>query len=229
MGPLPVRVRVTVTEVRAPAPGSEGGALEVPLATAQHILWGQAEIEAIELTSMSEPWGLGRRVRAVLGDRSDLRVKGMEEIHRSLLLALALERVMIFVAVGLILLVASLNLLCNVAMIAAEKRRDLAILAGIGLEPVRLRRLFLLLGLGIGAAGAIGGAVVGSAIAWILNITGALPLPRGIFVVSSVPFTVDPVTVATVVALALALAAIASWLPSRIVARREPADGLRYE
>jgi len=230
MGPLPVRIRVAVTEVRAPAPGgAEGGALLVPLATAQRILWGRPEVEAIELTSTSDPWGLGRRVRAALGERVDLRIEGMDQIHQPLLLALALERIMIFVAVGLILLVAALNLLCNVAMVAAEKRRDLAILAGLGLEPVRLRRLFLLLGLGIGAVGAVGGAVIGTALAWILNVTGALPLPRGVFVVSSVPFTVDPTTVATVIALAMGLSAVASWLPSRIVARREPADGLRYE
>ncbi len=229
MGPLPIRFRVEVDGVRAPEPGAEGGVLQVPLSTAQRVLWGRPEVEAIELTAASDPWNLGRRVRAVLGDRGDLRVEGVEELHQPLLLALALERIMIFVAVGLILLVASLNLLCNVAMIAAEKRRDLAILAGMGLEPVRLRRLFLLLGLGIGAVGAVGGAIIGTGVAWILNATGALPLPRGVFVVASVPFAVDPITVATVIALALGLAAVASWLPSRIVARREPAEGLRFE
>jgi ABC-type lipoprotein release transport system permease subunit len=35
--------------------------------------------------------------------------------------------------------------------------------------------------------------------------------------------------VGLVMAVALALAAAASWLPSRLVARREPAEGLRYE
>ncbi len=229
MGPLPIRIRVTVDRVQAPGPGTEGGVLQVPLETAQRALWGRPEVEAIELSAATDQWALGRRVRAVLEDKTDLRIEGIEELHRPLLLALALERIMIFVAVGLILVVASLNLLCNVAMVAAEKRRDLAVLAGMGLEPVRLRRLFLLLGLGIGAVGAVGGAVIGSAIAWILDISGALPLPRGVFVVSSVPFRVDPLTVATVVGLALGLAALASWLPSRAVARREPADGLRYE
>jgi lipoprotein-releasing system permease protein len=169
-------------------------------------------------------------VREALAEEGvPLQVKGLEELHRPLLLALALERVMIFVAVGLMLVVAALNLLCNVAMVAAEKRTDLAVLAGLGLPPRALRRLFLLLGLGVGLLGSMVGALLGIVTSVVLDRTQALPLPRGVFVVSSVPFRVDPAMVVLVMAVALALAAAASWLPSRIVARREPAEGLRYE
>jgi lipoprotein-releasing system permease protein len=73
------------------------------------------------------------------------------------------------------------------------------------------------------------GAALGVLVAVILDRTGALPLPRGVFVVSSVPFKVDPAMVALVMAVALALSVIASWFPSRMVARRQPAEGLRYE
>ena len=136
---------------------------------------------------------------------------------------------MIFVAVGLMLVVAALNLLCNVAMVAAEKRVDLAVLAGIGLTPRSLRRLFLFLGMGIGVVGASVGALLGVVISLSLDRSGALPLPRGVFNFTSVPFKVEPSMVAVVMAVALALAAAASWLPSRMIARREPAEGLRYE
>jgi lipoprotein-releasing system permease protein len=114
-------------------------------------------------------------------------------------------------------------------MVAAEKRTDLAVLAGLGLPPKSLRRLFLLIGLGIGVCGAVTGAVVGSGLAIALDATEALPLPRGVFMQSSVPFDVDPGMVAVVVLAALALSTAAAWLPSRMVARREPAEGLRYE
>lgn len=229
MGPVPIRIRVLVEEVDVAPPGVEGGILQVPLEVAQRIVWGSPEVEALEIRDPADPWGLGRRVRAALDGQDDVEVLGLVTLNEPLLLALNLERILIFIAVGLILVVAALNLLCNVAMVAAEKRRDLAVLTGLGLEPVRVRRLFLLLGLGIGAVGAFGGAFVGVVTAWLLDATGALPLPRGIFVVSSVPFTVDPVMVTLVVGLALGLAAIASWFPSRVVARREPAEGLRYE
>ena len=136
---------------------------------------------------------------------------------------------MIFVAVGLILVVAALNLLCNVAMVAAEKRRDLAVLAGLGVTPSSMRRLFLYLGLGIGLVGSVAGAALGTALSVFLDTTHILRLPRGVFVVTSVPFTVQPGAVVVVVAAALVLASLASWLPARLVARRDPAEGLRYE
>jgi lipoprotein-releasing system permease protein len=230
MGPLPVRTVAEIARVDAPEPGAEAGSVVLPLALAQKLLWGENVVEAIELSDPDDPWGLGARVRPVLAaEGAAVRVQGLEELHRPLLLALALERVMIFVAVALMLVVAALNLLCNVAMVAAEKRVDLAVLSGIGLPPQSLRRLFLLLGVGIGAVGSTFGAVLGVATAVLLDRTGVLALPRGVFAAASVPFRVQPGMVATVMALALALAAAASWFPSRLVARRDPAEGLRYE
>ena len=73
------------------------------------------------------------------------------------------------------------------------------------------------------------GAVLGGAVALTLDATEALPLPHGVFLTAAVPFKVDPRAVILVVAVALALSAAVSWLPSRAVARREPAEGLRYE
>jgi lipoprotein-releasing system permease protein len=230
MGPVPVRRQLDVALVKTPEPGSESGTIYLPIEQAQQLLWGRPVVEAIDLRDPRDPWGLGRRTRQLLGDQGGaLKVEGLEELHSSLLLALALERVMIFVAVGLMLVVAALNLLCNVAMVAAEKRVDLSVLAGLGMAPRALRRLFLLLGLSIGVGASVIGAVLGVTIAKLLDVTQLLPLPRGVFMESSVPFRIDPAAVAAVLVLALVLALAASWLPARMVARREPAAGLRYE
>ncbi len=231
LGPVPVRVRLQVDTVVPREPGgSEGGVMLVPLAIAQRLLWGRPVVEALEVRDPSDPWGVAARVRRALGGAGrGLRVEGLAELHRPLFLALALERSMIFLAVGLMLVVAALNLLCNVAMVAAEKRQDLAVLAGLGLPPARLRRLFLMLGLMVGAAATVLGAVSGTVLATVLDATGALPLPRGVFAVSAVPFTVRPATVAAVVVFSMVLSAAAAWAPARSVARREPAEGLRYE
>jgi len=230
MGPLPVRVRAEVSRIVDPRPGTEGGAVILPLGRARRLLWGDDVTGAIELRDPVDPWTVGRRARDILGpDRGAVEVAGLQELHRPLLTALALEKVMIFVAVGLMLVVAALNLLCNVAMVAAQKRKDLAVMAGLGFEPSSLRRMFVLLGLIIGAAGSLLGAGLGSALAVVLDRTGLLELPQGVFVVAAVPFRVDPATVGMVVAVALGLAAVAAWLPARMVARREPSEGLRYE
>jgi len=230
MGPVPVHATIRVHRVAPREAGSEGGVLLLPLARAQTLLWGRREIESIDLRTFGDPWGLAARVRSALdGHMEGLKVKGVRELHRSLLLALSLERVMIFFAVGLMLVVAALNLLCNIAMVAAEKRTDLAVLSGLGLGPAAIRRLFVALGLGIGILGASLGAAGGVVLALLLDRTRALPLPRGVFIVDAVPFRIGPGMVLSVMAAALSLSALASWLPARLVALRDPAEGLRYE
>ena len=230
MGPVPVRTRLELGGYVPREPGREGGALVLPLAVAQRVLWGRPVVEAIDLRSEEDPWHLDGRVLRALGPLAQgVVVEGVEDLHRPLLMALALERLMIFVAVGLMLVVAALNLLCNVAMVAAEKRTDLAVLSGLGLGPGALRRLFVFLGLGIGVMGAVLGAAGGVALSVILDRTQALGLPRGVFIVNAVPFRVDPLMVTVVVGFALLLSAAASWLPARLVSLRDPAEGLRYE
>jgi len=240
MGPLPVRMQLELDRVVPPPTGAEAGWLILPLAEAQRLLWGRPAVDALELRDTADPWSLGRRVRQALvaaaagsvAERTacdGIDVEGIEQLNRPLLLALTLEKVMIFIAVGLMLVVAALNLVCNVGMVAAQKRADLAVLAGLGMTPVALRRLFLWLGLGIGGLGSLLGAVVGVPLAVILNITGAVPPPGRALSIASVPFKVQPGAVAVVLALALGLAALAAWIPSRLVARRDPAAGLRYE
>jgi lipoprotein-releasing system permease protein len=230
LGPLPVRRDVEIAQIVAPVPGHEGGTITLPLATAQRLLWGEAAVGALELRHVPDPWQLGDQVRQILAREGfEVRVQSLDELHRPLLLALSLERIMIFAAVGLMLVVAALNLLCNVAMIAAEKRQDLAVLSSLGMSPRSLKRVFLTLGFGIGALGAVLGAAAGVVLSFVLDATQALPLPRGVFVVSSVPFRAQPEAVVSVLAIALVLTMVASWLPARVASRREPAEGLRYE
>jgi len=229
MGPVPLRIRLMISKISASEPGAEAGVLRLPLADAQRILWGKSAVEALELIDPADPWGLGERVRTALSGRRDLRIEDLGQLNRSLLLALSMEKILIFVAVGLMLIVAALNLLCNVAMVAAEKRRDMAVLAGLGMNPLSLRRLFLLLGLGIGVLASSSGAVAGMLLSWGLDRSEVLRLPRGVFAVSSVPFKIDPITVIMVMMVAFLLSAAASWIASRPVAGREPAEGLRYE
>ncbi|MCP4896425.1 MAG: ABC transporter permease [bacterium] len=230
MGPLPVRLQVEVAEIVAPVSGNESGVIMLPLKAAQQLLWGSDVVEALELKDKTDPWRLGDHVdTALAGVDQNVNVQSLDELNRPLFLALSLERIVIFAAVGLMLLVAALNLLCNVAMIAAEKRQDLAILGGLGMAPASLRRLFLALGMGIGISGALVGAGLGLSVSWLLDATQALPLPRGVFVVSAVPFRVRPEAVLSVLGIALVLTILASWLPARVVSRREPAEGLRYE
>jgi ABC-type lipoprotein release transport system permease subunit len=104
-----------------------------------------------------------------------------------------------------------------------------ALLGALGLTGERVRTLFVALGLGVGALGGVIGALAGGAIAFALDATRALPLPRGVFIVSHVPFQVTPGALALALAVSVAAALLASLAPARAAARRDILEGLRYE
>jgi lipoprotein-releasing system permease protein len=228
LGPMPVRRKVAVEAVSASRPGEEQALVIVPaaLGTALLGLHGPTKV-LLRAKDPSRAWGVASDVQAELPD--GVEVVSFRELNRPLLAALSLERAMIGFGVALVMAVAALNLLCNLALLAAEKRADVALLAALGLPQARIRRLFLLLGLGVGAFGGVVGTALGGIVAEVLDRTHALPLPRGVFIVSHVPFRVTPGAVVVVLAVSLAAALLASLPPARAAARRDVLEGLRYE
>jgi len=107
---------------------------------------------------------------------------------------------MIFVAVGLMLVVAALNLLSNVAMVAPRSAPTSPCCPASGCRRRPLRRLFVLIGSASGHRCTLG-AVLGSRWRPSSTPTGALPGCAGVFLASSVPVPCRPRMVALVVAL----------------------------
>ncbi len=228
LGPLPIRRTVVIDAVGAVQPGDDRSVVVVPANVGDALLGARGATRVmLRAEDPARAWQVASDVQADVPD--GVEVVSFRELNRPLLAALTLERVMIGFGVALVMAVAALNLLCNLALLAAEKRADVALLTALGLSPVRVRRLFLLLGLGVGALGGVLGTAVGSLAAVLLDRTRALPLPRGVFIVSHVPFRVTPASVAVVVAASLAAALLASLAPARAAARRDPLEGLRYE
>jgi lipoprotein-releasing system permease protein len=228
LGPAPVRREVLVEAVRSARPGEERAVILMPLAVGRAIL-GSSPPREVELSgpSAADAWQVASLVQADVPD--GVEIVSFAELNRPLLAALALERVMIGFGVALVMAVAALNLLCNLSLLAAEKRVDVALLSALGLEPGRVRTLFLLIGLGVGALGGLVGTGLGAAAAVILDRTRALPLPSGVFIVAHVPFAVAPSALLVVVGISLLAALLASLPPAAAAARRDVLEGLAGE
>ncbi|MFH1177217.1 MAG: FtsX-like permease family protein [Acidobacteriota bacterium] len=228
LGPMPRRVRVEIGTVREARPGDDRAVIWAPPELGRALLDVQG-LQSVELRS-SRPELAWEVASVVQGDLPEgVEVVSFRELNRPLLAALQLERSMIGLGVALVIVVAALNLLCNLALLAAEKRADVTLLAALGLDPARVRSLFIALGLGIGALGGLLGTALGAGVATVLDRTHAVPLPRGIFVVSHVPFRVTAGQIGVVLAVSLTAALLASLVPARAAARREISAGLRYE
>jgi lipoprotein-releasing system permease protein len=151
--------------------------------------------------------------------------------------ALKTERVMMFVLLTMIMVVAAFAIVVTLVMMIMEKSSDIAILKTMGASDAAIERIFAIEGTLIGLLGTLIGVIAGIAVttqlAWVQQqielLTGIDTLPATIYQFSTLPWEIDPVQVAVVVAIAMVLALGATLLPSRHGSRLDPAEALRYE
>jgi lipoprotein-releasing system permease protein len=143
--------------------------------------------------------------------------------------ALWLEKMVISITIGLIVLVAALNIIASLIMLVMEKRRDIAILKTMGTTSRRVTRIFMMQGLIIGIVGTAIGAALGYTVSWFADRYKLIQLPMDVYQVSYVPFVVQPVDFSVVVAASIAICLLATIYPSRQAARLDPVQALRFE
>lgn len=149
--------------------------------------------------------------------------------NRSLLNALKLEKTVSIITVGLIELIAALNILVVLVMLVMEKHRDVAILMSMGARRRQVQRIFVLQGLIIGALGCGIGLTIGYTVSALFNHYRWLKLDEQIYSISYVPFHSHWTDGVWVAALALLTSFLATLHPSRNASRIAPAESLRYE
>jgi lipoprotein-releasing system permease protein len=151
------------------------------------------------------------------------------EMNRSLFSALWLEKVAISLTIGLIVMVAALNIVASLILLVMEKHRDIAILKTMGATARSVTAIFMMQGLIIGVVGTTVGAAAGYGLASVLDRYKLIRIPVDVYQVSHVPFHVEALDLAVVVVSAVAVCFVATIYPSRQAARLDPAQALRYE
>jgi lipoprotein-releasing system permease protein len=151
------------------------------------------------------------------------------EINHELYAALWLEKVGISLAVGLVVVVAALNIVASLVLLVMEKTRDIAILRTMGASAQSIRRVFVYQGLAIGVLGTGVGAVLGLVACFLADRYQLLKLPSDVYQITHVPFRVLPLDFTVVVLSALAICFVATIYPSRRAGRLDPAEALRHQ
>jgi lipoprotein-releasing system permease protein len=151
------------------------------------------------------------------------------DMNSSLFSALWLEKMAISITIGLIVMVAALNIVASLVLLVMEKSRDIAILKTMGSSARSIRRIFMLQGLIIGLIGTTAGAIGGGVLIYILDHYQLIKVPIDVYQISHVPFTLLLTDFVIVIAAAVAICFIATIYPSRHAARLDPAQALRYQ
>ncbi|MFZ0960963.1 MAG: FtsX-like permease family protein [Terriglobia bacterium] len=151
------------------------------------------------------------------------------EQNHSLFSALRVERLVTVLTIGLIVVVAALNIFIALVMMVMEKNRDIAVLMSMGARQRQVWAVFTLHGLAIGGLGTILGLILGYGISWLGNTYKLIPLQADVYALSSVPFHAHPLDGVWIAAAALTISFLATLYPSLAAAKLNPVEILRYE
>lgn len=151
------------------------------------------------------------------------------DLNQSLFSALGIEKMAISITIGLIVIVAALNIVASLILLVMEKSRDIAILKTMGTAPRRVMTIFMLQGLIIGVTGTLVGGLGGLALCHVLDTYRLIKIPADVYQVAYVPFVVLPRDFIIVIVSAVVICFVATIYPSRQASRLDPVQALRFE
>jgi lipoprotein-releasing system permease protein len=163
---------------------------------------------SFKVDDMDKAGAIGREIAEAAG--KGYQTTNWMEQNRELFRALALEQIVTFIVLALIVCVAALNILIALTMMVMEKTRDIAVLMSFGVSETQVRRIFLMQGLLIGHYRFI-------------------QLDPSVYSIDYLPFAPKAVYALYVAAVSLGVSLLATLYPSSSAAKVLPAEALRYE
>jgi len=176
--------------------------------------------------------GMKARLAAAL-DRP-FTITDWQQRNATFFSALQVERVVMFVILSLIILVAAFNIIASLVMLVKDKGPDIAVLRTMGATRGAILRIFAMTGFAIGFSGTVVGLVLGLLVAanaetlraGLSNLLAIPIFPPELFLMSSLPSRIDEGEVVLVIVLSLGLTFLATLYPAWRAARLDPVEGL---
>jgi lipoprotein-releasing system permease protein len=165
------------------------------------------------------------RLQTLLGKQ--YRVQDWKELNRSLFSALKLEKIAMFLVLGIVILVASFSIVGNLIMVVVEKGREIALLKTLGASDRSVMLVFAIQGLLIGVIGTGLGVSTGLLACWFGKQYG-IPLNPDVYYINRMPVHVDPTSVLITAAAGVLISMAATFYPALVAARVRPAAGMRH-
>jgi lipoprotein-releasing system permease protein len=199
----------------------------VALATAERLLNTIPNLVELRVADPYDAPAVADRLARALGP--EYSTQDWSDLNQSLFSALWLEKMAISITIGLIVIVAALNIIASLVLLVMEKSRDIAILKTMGATRRSITVVFMLQGLLIGLLGTAAGAGLGAGLSYVADRYQLVQIPSEVYQISHVPFVVEPRDFVVVVIAAVVICFLATIYPSRQAAKLDPVQALRFE
>jgi lipoprotein-releasing system permease protein len=209
----------------------------VALGEAQSFLGLDDTVTGIQLkvTDVYKTGEIARKINRELG--FPYYARDWMQMNKNILFALKTEKMVMFIILTLIVLVAAFGIASTLFMVVMEKTKDIAILKSMGATGRSIMRIFVLEGLIIGFTGTAVGVLSGLLVALNLEpivglvqrLTGFELFSKDVYYLDRFPSQVVPADVLLISVTAVLISFMATLYPSWQAARMAPAEALRYE
>jgi lipoprotein-releasing system permease protein len=155
-------------------------------------------------------------------------VRQWKQMNKPLFSMLAMQKLMMYIILTLIIVVAAFNVASALIMMVREKTKDIAIMMTMGATRQRLRKIFLVKGMVIGGLGIGIGVLVGIGVCWVLTRYPFIKLPGDVYFLTTLPAKLDWLDLVVIAAGTMMICAAASLYPAIQASKMNPVDAIRY-
>lgn len=203
----------------------------VPLDAAQDQLGildaGQVGMLSVRVQDPDEAGQVAGLIQQTLGP--DFQAISWTTTNSALFSALELEKLAMYVILTLIVVVAAFNIVSTLVMVVVDRTREIGILKSMGMTDRMILRIFMLQGLSIGVVGTILGTSLGLVIAWVLDTFEVIKIPPDVYFVEKLPVSIHFSDIASIVAVSLLIAFLATIYPALKASQLQPVQSIRHE
>ncbi len=159
--------------------------------------------------------------------RYPYKTKSWIDMNKNLFSALKLEKIMMFIILALIILVASFNIVSNILLLSVEKAKEIGILSAMGFSKISISKIFFYQGLIVGTIGTFLGLILGIFISYGLKNFEIFKLPQGVYYVDRLPVIIMPHDILYVCLCAFIITVLSGLYPAYQVSKLEPLEAIR--
>jgi lipoprotein-releasing system permease protein len=167
-------------------------------------------------------------VRGIIAEIPRAQVRTWQQMNRNLFEALKLEKIMMFIILTLIIIVAAFNIVSNLSLFVTQKSREIGVLKSLGMSSGSVSRVFILIGAMLGALGTFAGSVVGISVCVVLRKYDIIRLPSDVYFISRLPVRIVVSDILWTVLVSIIITVLATLLPSRKAGAMNTAEIFRY-